>query len=85
MPNEILDPDYLAFETAQKEGKFAELEPGTYVAFYNGIWIATAESFERITAVEAMQGLVGDAYIDQVDRITPKRSINRGPRRPRQT
>lgn len=85
MANEILDPDYLAFLKAQNEGRFSTLTPGTFVAFYNGIWIATASSFEEITSLDATQDLYADLYIDQVGRQTPVRTVNRGSRIVRRT
>ena len=44
----LKDPNFIAYQKAEAEGLFKDLEPGTYVAFVHGLLVGTATTFQEL-------------------------------------
>ena len=74
------DPNYLAYIQAEVAGQFKDLQPGTLIAFMNGIMIATASSWEELVQQENMKNRTGAVFVEQVNMEKPIGTVGRGPR-----
>jgi hypothetical protein len=73
--NDLLqDPNFIAFNQAEQDGVFKDLEPGTYVAFVHGALVGNAPTIEALLALEALKSQEETVLCHQVN--LPKEVID---------